>query len=154
MARRKQPETKRRQLAASADGLELEFQVDVRELEGDRPLVRIAADDQIWQTVLLHDAWDSTLDPALKGAIVRIDPPIDCDEAVIDTVQSCCERAGALAVRASPRRRSRTLTDQPARQKAHHRAREVVCELVAAANVEDQAALAAFCETVMARVGL
>ena len=148
--------TKGRQLAASADVpqvtnsdlLENGFQVEDRDIGAGRELVRISEGSPAW-----IGEWDARLDPLLRGAIVRIDPPLDAIPLTVEQLRVRCLEAGALSVRCSPIRKSAVLPDAK-EAVPHKRARDVVVALVAKANVEDRPALAAFCEQVMAQQGL
>jgi hypothetical protein len=125
------------------------FRVEERELGVGRPFFRVFEN---------APAWESGLDRAaiaicMAGAIVRLDPPIDADEALVAKFEEFCHEAGAAAVRTSPIRRSAVVVQAPAEPRRTKKVRGVVAELVAESNVEDRGALESFCEEVMARNG-
>jgi hypothetical protein len=87
------------------------------------------------------------------GAIVRLRPPEDVEDARLEDIAVFIRAAGASAVTIE-RRRGRKVVDAPLERKPHARARDVVAGLAAQANVRDRERFAAFVDGVMSRAGL
>ena len=117
---------------------------EVRAVEGARAFVTFGPEHAAWQGV---GAIDSSVLAVPEGAFVRLEPPPDAEDALIAEVRVCVE-SQALRVVVLPRRRG-AVVQAPREKRPHRKAREVVEELVAEANVEDRGALREFCEAVI-----
>lgn len=92
--------------------------------------------------------------PEVKGAIVRVRPPVVSDAVLARVVGDL--KAVALAVRTEARRRPAVVPGEAMRAPlpAVGGARAVVMELVTEAFVEDKASLREMCGEILAVVGL
>lgn len=117
------------------------------------PLVTIEADDAIWR---LGDGDDTREIPRVRGAIIRVRPPADVDDATVDALVALLEGMGARHVFTLPRPRSGVIPEQAQeknREKAYG-AREAVATLVAESNSSDREALEKLTEKIMGEAGL
>lgn len=121
-------------------------------VEGARELVTIGPDDPIWQVDVV--AFLEGAGIRCKGMIVRLIPPNTATDEQVAKVRESI--ADAAAIRVMPRRKAAVIvaTEELPERGAHKRAREIVSQLVGESNTRDRAALQAFCEQVMSRVGL
>ena len=140
MARKTRPEVA---------GTRVPARVESRPVEGARQLVTIGPEHVAWR------GWEGKLPMSADGAIVRVQPPESATDEEVARVVENLRSTGAVAVKVQQRRRSATVVE-PREQRPHARARDVVTELVTAANVEEdqRPALLAFVEQVMAGAGL
>lgn len=90
----------------------------------------------------------------VKGAIVRLKPPPEADDAKVEQARQALLRSGALAVRLMPRRRKAVVPQAAKERPAPASHREVVMELAARANTPDRAALIAVLDEALAQAGL
>jgi hypothetical protein len=90
---------------------------------------------------------------SLKGAFVRLEPPAEATDEQVAKVKRYCEANGAVRVSVLPRRRAAQVV-APTEKRPHRKVREVVAELVDAANVEDREGLRTTCETIMSKRNL
>lgn len=117
------------------------------------PLVTIEADDAIWR---LGDGDDTREIQRVRGAIIRIRPPADVDDATVDALVTLLEGMGARHVFTLPRPRSGVIPEQAQeknREKAYG-AREAVATLVEESNSADREALEKLTEKIMGEAGL
>lgn len=117
------------------------------------PLVTIEADDAIWK---LGDGDDTREIQRVRGAIIRIRPPADVDDATVDALVTLFEGMGARHVFTLPRPRAGVIpaeAQEKNREKAYG-AREAVATLVAESNSSDREALEKLTEKIMAEAGL
>lgn len=101
-------------------------------------------------------AWGDPDDlPPCAGAFVVVKPPADADDAAVEAMRSAVEAAGPRALRVMPRPRGQVVPRaKQAATRSRAGLRQVVEELVAAANTKDRPALAAAVEEALAGAGL
>lgn len=112
-----------------------------------RSLVTVGPMAPIWReepTLCLPRLQDSC-----SGAFVRLQPPKNVDESLLDEVLCTVE---CVAVRVKVERQKKDEVVAPSMTKGAGKPREVVVEL-AGASKRDPASLLAFCEEVMAKEG-
>ena len=130
--------------------------VDVREVTNPRPLVRVTEDATAWSWSV-EAIREFRPVPFAPGSIVRLDPPVDVEDAKVDAIREIFSRAGAAAVRVSARRKNDVVVIEPAPGAVVPKrviGREAVESLVETANVDDRPALKALCEEMMSKAGL
>lgn len=120
------------------------FAVESVELVG-RGVRTIGPEHPLWRE------WRSA-EVVAHGALLRLRPPPEVTDDVVEEVARRLRDAGAARVVVLPRKRSIVIATAPAASVA--RARDVVLELCAQARVEDGAALRGLCEQVMDAEGL
>ncbi len=124
--------------------------IEERLVEDARAFITIGPDSPLWKL-----GWDTSADANILGAFVRLEPPPDASDETVAKMKREAERK-ALRVVVLPRRRPAEVL-APREKKPHRKAREVVAELVAEANLPDEgcrAALVELVELIMSRRGL
>jgi hypothetical protein len=103
-----------------------------------------------------HPAWEEHLTPTdlgkIPGAFVRVVPPAYVTDEVLERIVAQVKEFLPRALRIHPRTKSAVLTKmEPMPNKT---TREIVTEIIDAANTGDRDALRARCEEIMGEVGL
>lgn len=118
-----------------------------------RRLVTIAEKNALWsgkKTVLSVGPADYWM-----GAIVRLRPPPEADEKLVEQIKVAIAAAGAARIKVEVQQAAVLPTEAVDKgTPTKSSAREVVLQLVAEANSTDPAALKDVCERVMAEKGL
>lgn len=122
------------------------FRSEERLVADAREFVTIGQEHRCWST----DGWTLGIP---RGAFVRIDPPKDVSDELVEDVREIARDEGAAFVQVLPRRKSTTVL-APRAPVEHRRARDVVLEIIAESNVEDPAALRDFCDIIMSKRGM
>lgn len=131
--------------------------VEERLVEGAREFVTIGPEHPTWRPGRF-DENGNEIDADVvvpEGAFVRVEPPRDATDDAVAAVREAAKKAGALRVTVLPRRRA-AVVRAPKERRPHRRARDVVTELVAEANVreEDRESLRELTEAIMAARGI
>ena len=127
------------------------FRVVEVPIKGARSFVTFGPESAVW----LHPI-DSVINPEVAGVdgnFVRLEAPKQAPEELVEQVRAACRLGGAIKVIVAPRRRGRVVVESKDKR-PHLKARAVVEQLIAEANVDDRNELAAFCEVIMAARGM
>jgi hypothetical protein len=120
-------------------------------IDAPRPLVTFSEED-----LDVHSFVELVQTRRLKGAIVRLKPPPDLDDATLAEMRDAILERGAEFVTALPRRKKAVVPDEAVERptRARATARQVVLELVASSNARSREDLGAYCEELMSREGV
>lgn len=116
------------------------------------PLLEILPTSKLWSA---PESLPRTL-AAMRGAIVKAQPPEGATDVQVQSFRRVCEARGAAHVRVLPRQRSREVVAKEAAPApaAHRDLRGAVEAALAASTYPDKGELRAALESVLAAVGL